>query len=71
MTFDLGALKAYVGGLFSTGGATVSAFLIKAFETGTGIDIPATLEGLIVSGVAFVMGYVAVWITSNDLGKKA
>jgi len=71
MKFDLSALKAYMGGLVATAGPAVSAFIIGAFEKATAFDLPVSIEGFILTGVTFVLGYVGVYFTSNSLGKTA
>ena len=71
MKFDLSALKAYIGGLIGTWGLPIGAFIIKALEAATGFDIPVGIESVIASGVNFVFGYIAVYFTSNQLGKTA
>ena len=71
MKFDLSALKAYIGGLIGTWGLPFGAFLIAALETSLGFDIPSGIESIIASGVNFVFGSIAVYFTSNQLGKPA
>ena len=65
MTFDFTALKAYMGGLVATAGPGISQFLVGALESVTGFDIPASIEGFILTGVTFVLGYVGVYFTKN------
>lgn len=65
MKFNLEAAKAYVGGLIATAGPAVSEFIIHTFEAGTGFDIPASVEGVIITGVTFILGYVGVYFTPN------
>lgn len=71
MTFDLGALKAYIGGLLASTAfaTTVAAWLIGGFEALLGIDIPPDLEGYFVMAVGFALGWLAIYFTSNQLGK--
>lgn len=71
MKFDLSALKAYVGGLLATGGPSISAFIVGVFEKATGFDLPVSMEGIVLSAVTFILGYVGVYFTSNQLGKTA
>ncbi len=65
MKFNLEAAKAYVGGLMATAAPHVSGFLVGLFESATGIDLPANVEGIILTGVAFVLGYIGVYVTPN------
>jgi hypothetical protein len=65
MKFNLEAAKAYMGGLMATAGPSVSAFIIGMFESGTGIDLPSSVEGFVLTGVTFVLGYVGVYFTPN------
>lgn len=65
MKFDLTAAKAYVGALVATSAPAVSSFLIGLFEKATGIDLPASIEGIILTGVTAVVGYIAVYWTPN------
>lgn len=65
MKFNLEAAKAYVGALVATSGGSVAYFLIGLFEAATSIDLPASLEGMVVTGVTAVIGYLAVYWTPN------
>lgn len=65
MKFNLEAAKAYMGGVVGGAAASISAFAIGLFEASTGIDLPASVEGFILTGVSFVIGYVAVYFTPN------
>lgn len=67
MTFDLSALKAYVGGILATAGPSLSSFLVNIFEKGVGIDLPVSVEQTVLYGITFVLGYVGVYFTSNNL----
>ena len=65
MMFDLRAAKAYVGGLLATAAPSVSGFIVGLIEKGTGWDIPVTLENTLLTGVAFVLGWLGVYLTPN------
>lgn len=65
MKFNLEAAKAYVGGLMATAAPQVSGFLVGLFESATGVDLPVNVEGIILTVVAFVLGYVGVYVTPN------
>lgn len=65
MKFNLEAAKAYVGGIVGGAAASISTFVIGLFESSTGIDLPTSVEGFIATGVAFVIGYIAVYFTPN------
>lgn len=65
MIFDLRAAKAYVGGAIAAAGPVVSGAIIGVFEAGTHLDIPANIEGYILAGVSYALGYVGVYFTRN------
>jgi hypothetical protein len=65
MKFDLSAAKAYVGGILATAGVPVSNFIVGVFEKTTGFDIPVSIEGVVLTGVTFVLGYIGVYFTPN------
>ena len=66
MKFNLEAAKAYVGGLVATAGIPVSNFIVGMFEKSTGIDLPSSVEGIVLTAVTFVLGYVGVYFTPNQ-----
>lgn len=65
MKFNLEAAKAYVGGLMATAAPQVSGFIVGLFESTTSIDLPANVEGVVLTVVAFVLGYLGVYVTPN------
>lgn len=65
MMFDLRAAKAYVGGLLATAAPEVSGFLVGLIEHATGWDIPVSMEKMMLTGIAFVLGWVGVYFTPN------
>lgn len=65
MVFDLRAAKAYAGGILATAAPPVSAFIVGIVEAATGWDIPTSLENTILTGVAFVLGWIGVYFTPN------
>lgn len=65
MKFNLEAAKAYMGGLVATAGPFISTTIIGLFEASTGIDLPTSVEGFILTGVTFVIGYVGVYVVPN------
>lgn len=65
MKFDLSAFKAWVGGLFATAGIGIANLVIHGIEAGFGFDIPANLEGYIITAVSFAVGYFAVYFAPN------
>lgn len=65
MVFDLRAAKAYVGGLLATAAPSVSSFIVGLIESITGWDIPVSLEQTLLTGVAFVLGWIGVYLTPN------
>ena len=65
MVFDLRAAKAYVGGILATAAPAVSGFVVGIVEASTGWDIPVSLEQTLLTGVAFVLGWVGVYFTPN------
>lgn len=67
MVFNLQAAKAYIGALIgaSTFPTGVSNFFIGLIEKGVGIDLPASVEGIIYYGVAAAVGYIAVYFVPN------
>lgn len=65
MVFDLRAAKAYAGGILATAAPGVSAFIVGILEAATGWDIPVSLEQTILTGVAFVLGWIGVYFTPN------
>jgi hypothetical protein len=65
MKFDFSAAKAYVGGILATAGVPISTFIVGMVEKMTGFDIPVSIEGLVLTGVTFVLGYIGVYFTPN------
>lgn len=63
--FNLSAAKAYVGGVVAAAGLPVATFFIGIFESLTGIDIPASMEAMIVTAFAYVLGHAAVYLVPN------
>lgn len=77
MKFDLSALKAWMASVL-TGVASASstesgagAAVIGIIEKLTGFDIPPNGEVIVAGAVGWLIGYVAVYMTSNELGKTA
>lgn len=65
MKFNLEAAKAYVGGIMTTAAPAISSFIIGLFESGTGIDLPVNVENIVLTAVAFALGYIGVYATPN------
>ena len=65
MVFDLRAAKAYAGGILATAAPPVSNFIVGLIEAATGWDIPVSLENMLLTGVAFVIGWIGVYFTPN------
>jgi hypothetical protein len=71
MIFNLGAAKAYVGGVLmaaaeaASAGNGVAGLLIKGVEATLSFDIPPSIEGLIATGVGFIIGWLAVYFVPN------
>lgn len=65
MKFNLEAAKAYMGALVATSAGSIAYFLIGLFEAATSIDLPASIEGLIVTGITAAIGYIGVYFTPN------
>lgn len=71
MKFNLEAAKAYMAGLMVTAAPSVSAFIVGMFEAATSIDLPASIEGFVLTAVGFVLGYIGVYFTPNAKPKTA
>ena len=65
MKFNLEAAKAYVRGIVATAGIPISNFLVGMFESVSGLDLPSSVEGIVLTGVTFVLGYIGVYFTPN------
>lgn len=65
MKFNLEAAKAYMGGVVATAGPALSNFIVGAAEASTGIDIPTSVEGVILTAITFVLGFLGVYFTPN------
>jgi len=71
MKFNLEAAKAYIGALLATAAETASSgngiggVVVKFIEALLAFDIPPQFETWIAAGVAWVVGYIAVYMTPN------
>jgi len=68
MVLDLGAAKAYVGGILATSGVQIATFVIQAVMTMMGLETdppPTELESAATYSLAGVLGFIAVYWTSN------
>jgi len=65
LAFNLNALKAHLGGLLGTAGLPIGTFVIHTFEAGCTCDVPASFEGVIITGINYAVAFLAVWLTPN------
>ena len=71
MKFNLEAAKAYIGAILMNAqevaaqGNGIAASILHGLESAIGIDFPASIDGLIIAGVASAIGYLAVYFVPN------
>lgn len=75
MQFNLSALKAYIGAALMAAQENISPAggilraVIDSIEASISFDIPSSIETVLATGISMAIGYIAVYFTSNDLGK--
>jgi hypothetical protein len=65
LAFNLNALKAHVGGVLAANAVNVGPWVLELVEKTTTIDFPTQIDGLIVLGVNYAIGFIVVWLTPN------